>query len=89
MCRMDEYLGSPYLLVHDAGKNFMDRAFQTNTDMLHIVLNPYQLSPQIACPSLNVTTTQTDGHTTIFEKSAHEWTRKSTLKWLLKQSTTP
>lgn len=36
MCWIDVYLGPPDVIAHDAGKNFMANAFQSNSDMLHI-----------------------------------------------------
>lgn len=35
-CWIDVYLGPPDIIAHDAGKNFMARAFQSNADMLHM-----------------------------------------------------
>lgn len=35
-CWIDVYLGPPDFIAHDAGKNFMAAAFQSNSDMLHI-----------------------------------------------------
>lgn len=35
-CWIDVYLGPPDVIAHDAGKNFMGRAFQANADMMHI-----------------------------------------------------
>lgn len=36
MCWIDVYLGPPDMIAHDASKNFMPAAFQSNSDMLHI-----------------------------------------------------
>ena len=36
LCWIDVYLGPPDLIVHDAGKNFMAKAFKANADQLHI-----------------------------------------------------
>lgn len=36
MCWIDVYLGPPDIIAHDAGKNFMAAAFQSNADMLII-----------------------------------------------------
>lgn len=39
MCWIDVYLGPPDIITHDAGKQFMARAFQTNAELLHIETN--------------------------------------------------
>lgn len=36
ICQIDVNLGPAYIIVHDAGKNLIDSAFQSNTDMLHV-----------------------------------------------------
>lgn len=36
MCWIDVYLGSPDVVTHDAGKQFMSRVFQANAELIHI-----------------------------------------------------
>lgn len=36
LCWIDVYLGPPDIVMHDAGKQFVARVFQTNAELLHI-----------------------------------------------------
>lgn len=47
MTWVDVYLGPPDVIVHDAGKNYMARAFQDNADFVHVATKAVPVeSPQ-------------------------------------------